>query len=204
LNAVTVTNEGGYSLVVANTAGSITSTVAQLTLVYPPVLTTTLSNRIALVGGTLGVSVSAAGSGPLAFQWFQNGRPLVGQTSSNLVVPNVTTRANGQYQVEIRNSAGTIRSGSFSVVAVIPPTIVRSPRSLNVIAGRKATFKVSVKGTKPLTFQWLKDGIPIPNATAKAFSISTVQPTDAGTYSVRVSNIGATRESAAVRLTTQP
>lgn len=51
-----------------------------------------------------------------------------------------------------------------------------------------ATFSVTSDGTPPLTYQWRKNGVDIPGATGAVFVIPSVQLSDAGKYTVRVSN----------------
>jgi hypothetical protein len=54
--------------------------------------------------------------------------------------------------------------------------------------GQTVTFSVTADGTFPFTYQWYKDGSDITGATGGTYSISSVQLTDAGTYSVVVTN----------------
>jgi len=49
-------------------------------------------------------------------------------------------------------------------------------------------FDVSISGG-PATYQWRKDGVNIPNATTPTFKIAQPQASDAGAYSVVVSNL---------------
>ncbi|MGA2245972.1 MAG: DUF2341 domain-containing protein [Verrucomicrobiota bacterium] len=55
--------------------------------------------------------------------------------------------------------------------------------------GANVIVSVSVEGTTPLTYQWLDTlGNPIPWATAATITLTNVQPSAAGTYTVNVSN----------------
>jgi hypothetical protein len=45
-----------------------------------------------------------------------------------------------------------------------PPTIDYSPRSQEVILYQQVAFGVIASGTLPLAYQWLKDGVSIPDA----------------------------------------
>lgn len=53
-----------------------------------------------------------------------------------------------------------------------------------------ARFEPNAKagGLEPFTYAWFKDGQPISNATGQQLSLTKVQATDAGTYTVQVSN----------------
>ena len=79
-------------------------------------------------GETLVLSVSAAGTVPMAYQWRFNGDALPGQINSSLVINNVQPANDGIYTVLITNSAGEALS-SNAVVSVLafrpcvnPPT----------------------------------------------------------------------------------
>ena len=78
------------------------------------------------------------------------------------------------------------------------------PVSQYRVAGESATFNVNAVATTFLAYQWHLNGAPIPGATASTFTISNVQPDDAGEYSVLVSSAcGATRSHPAL-LTLNP
>ena len=68
------------------------------------------------------------------------------------------------------------------------PKIFVQPQDQTAAVGNNVTFSVAVSGTPPLSFQWQKAGLPIPGATNVSFTLQDVQMTDAGTYSVQVTN----------------
>lgn len=78
-----------------------------------------------------------------------------------------------------------------------PPIITVQPQSQNVVVGAAVTFTVTTTGTTPLSYQWTKNGVNIPGATGSALKLSNTTPTDAGDYTVTVSN-------SAGRVTSQP
>lgn len=80
--------------------------------------------------------------------------------------------------------------------------ITKHPKSLAVPAGDPALFSVAAQVPSGITasYQWFKDGVSIPNANASTLNLSSVQYTDAGRYSVRVTGGGCTLESAPGRL----
>lgn len=69
-----------------------------------------------------------------------------------------------------------------------PPAIVTHPLDTSVYPEQDATFTVSATGSGTLTYQWLFNGDTIPGATSNSFTRVSVQPEDAGFYSVVVSN----------------
>jgi glucose/arabinose dehydrogenase len=81
------------------------------------------------------------------------------------------------------------------------PSITAQPQNVTVSAGSSATFSVTATGTAPLNYQWRKNGINISGATASSYTIANVQPADAGTYSVIVSNTAGSATSNNATLT---
>ncbi|MES2285339.1 MAG: PQQ-dependent sugar dehydrogenase [Bacteroidota bacterium] len=68
------------------------------------------------------------------------------------------------------------------------PVITDQPDNLSVSQGQQAVFNVAASGTNPLTYQWKKNGINITGAYSSSYTINNVQSTDAGQYTVYISN----------------
>ncbi len=81
----------------------------------------------------------------------------------------------------------------------VAPSIIAQPTSQSVLPGATATFNVSATGTPPLSYQWLLNGVSIAGVNGTSLTLSNVQPIQAGTYSLRVTNgIGSTTSSNAL------
>ena len=76
----------------------------------------------------------------------------------------------------------------------VAPSITRQPASQNVVAGANVSFNVAATGTAPLEYQWrfdgadLGDGGNISGSETATLTISNVQASQAGAYSVVVAN----------------
>jgi hypothetical protein len=80
-----------------------------------------------------------------------------------------------------------------------PPGIVRHPLSQTVYAGSSVTFSVLATGDEPLSYQWYKDDVLLPDAMNTTLMIESVSLEDAGPYHVIVTNeIGQTSSNPAV------
>lgn len=55
-------------------------------------------------------------------------------------------------------------------------------------------------GARPMTFQWFKDGVAIPQVSGSELRLSELQYDDAGRYTYRMSNLYGTTESVAVEI----
>jgi hypothetical protein len=69
-----------------------------------------------------------------------------------------------------------------------PPVLTRQPQGLTVTNGGPASFTVTATGTPPISFQWRRNGTDLPGGTNATLSLASVQASDAGNYSVLVSN----------------
>ena len=71
------------------------------------------------------------------------------------------------------------------------------------IPGAAARFSVTVADSAGCTYQWYKDGVPLTGANQSTYSISAVLKTDAGYYSVTITNPAGSVTSNAARLIVQ-
>jgi hypothetical protein len=86
-----------------------------------------------------------------------------------------------------------------------PPIILSGPTNQTVVAGRTATLTVVATGLTPMSYQWSHNTTNINNATNATLTLTNVQLTDAGTYSVVVSNaLGLTNVSANLTVVLAP
>ncbi|MHC1766869.1 MAG: immunoglobulin domain-containing protein [Verrucomicrobiia bacterium] len=203
INSVQTGDAGGYTVVVTNGAGSVTSSVATLTIPEAPVITTQPASLAVAVGGTAAFSVTATGTAPLTYQWRKNGSPIAGATSSTYTINSVQTGDAGGYTVVVTNGAGSVTSSVATLTIPEAPVITTQPASLAVAVGGTAAFSVTATGTAPLTYQWRKNGSPIAGATSSTFTINSVQTGDAGGYTVVVTNGAGSVTSSVATLTIQ-
>ena len=71
----------------------------------------------------------------------------------------------------------------------LPPFITTQPQLQVVNLGQSAHFSVIAGGAAPLGYQWRFQGNDIPGATDLLFTIGSTHVSDAGAYSVVVTNI---------------
>jgi hypothetical protein len=81
-----------------------------------------------------------------------------------------------------------IYSATISGKCGLPPSILVQPRSQTVTAGTNASFSVIAGGRQPLSYQWMRNGAPLAGATNITLNVSNVQPSQGGSYSVRLTN----------------
>jgi hypothetical protein len=93
----------------------------------------------------------------------------------------------------------------FNVAA---PSILAQPQDQTAPVGGQAGFVVGASGTPPLEYQWFHKQLPVADATDATLTFASVQPEDAGSYYVVVSNpfgsIASSGASLDVQVETSP
>ncbi|HKQ40394.1 MAG TPA: immunoglobulin domain-containing protein [Verrucomicrobiae bacterium] len=84
-----------------------------------------------------------------------------------------------------------------------PGNATSGPGDQRVLRTGNITLRGVYGGTPPLTFQWRHNGVDIPRGTNATFIINNAQPSDAGSYTLRVSNAYGSGESPAGTLTVE-
>jgi len=97
---------GDYSVVVTDPFGSVTSFPVALSM-YPSI-TAPFTGAAAYWGKAAALSVQAVGTGPLAYQWYDNGVPLGGATGAALHFAAVQPTNAGLYSVVVTSPLGTV------------------------------------------------------------------------------------------------
>jgi endonuclease/exonuclease/phosphatase family metal-dependent hydrolase len=96
-----------------------------------------------------------------------------------------STNDNAQHMAVIKDF--TIPGGNL-IATTNPPTISAQPQSQTNFAGGSVSFAVTAGGTAPLNYQWLFNGTNISGATTDPFALANLQQTNAGNYSVIITN----------------
>lgn len=185
--AVTATNAGTYNVVVSNNCGSVPSTNAIVTINNSPAISTQpATNTDVCLGGTLNLSVAASGTGN-TYQWY-NGASTIGANANSLSISPFTLTDAGNYTVAISNTCGNITSNTAVVSANDIPAITTQPAATTTLC-ENAALNLSVVATaNNVAFQW-KKGTNNIGLNAASFSIPALSLSDAGTYTVEISNI---------------
>lgn len=92
-----------------------------------------------------------------------------------------------------------------------PPFVTAQPVSRTVVMSGTTCFRVKATGAFPLTYQWKRNGVPIPGQTTSRCLLTNLQPADAGAYTVdvrsgnvAVTSVGATLSLIPLQIDEQP
>lgn len=137
--------------------------------------------------GASGLSEAAVTAGlmPLAAA-SRDAATLVTTTQGNFVAQiSGTGGATGLAMVEVAQVDAN-RAASFA------PAILAPPRDVALASGSSATLTALAVGKPAPSYQWRKNGQAIAGATTASFTIGAAQASDAGTYTVALTNLAGT------------
>jgi len=156
ISNVQTNDAGDYTFVVTNYGGSVTSSVATLTVVAFPTITVPPTNRTVTLGTAVSFAVTAVGAAPLTYRWQENGTDLVNAgrigpvTNNVLTITNAQTSDDGGYSVIVTNMVGSVTSSPPAVLTVLTSPLFES---ILVAGGTNGGFILSgVGGSNSATY----------------------------------------------------
>ncbi len=153
-----------------------------------PAITTQPQSLTVTQGANATFDVTASSGFPLGYQWRFEQISISGATSSSYTLSNAQPANVGKYSVIVSNSFGSTTSSNAALTVNVPPSISTQPQAQIVNIGADAIFSVQASGLEPLSYQWRFNGTNILSATDSSFTRFNVQLSDAGNYSVQVTN----------------
>ena len=126
LSNVQSATAGSYTVVISNSAGSVTSNAATLTVVptsIAPTITIHPIGQNVTAGASVSLIVAASGTAPLSYQWRKDGTAVAGATNAFLTLTNAQPGDAGTYAVVVANAAGSVTSTNVTLtVTPLGPT----------------------------------------------------------------------------------
>jgi hypothetical protein len=154
--ATSAEDAGSYDVLVSNSAGSVTSAAATLTVAtasgVPAILAQPASQSVA-VGSDVSLTVSASASGTLAYQWRKSGVAIASATSISYTISNVGTADAGVYDVVVTNANGsTTSAAAILTVATTTASSALSTAAFNAAIAFYGSLTSSQQTTVQQTF----------------------------------------------------
>jgi hypothetical protein len=157
---------------------------------------TVRSNTAVLYGSTGGSPSISASANSNGIVWCVN---VTNKTLRAYAATNVATQlGSGQsLATTVKFSTATIANGKVYVgtsntvnaYGLNTPTINTQPQSMNVFPGTNVTLTVAASTSAgPLQYQWCRNNVALLNQTNASLTITNVQVTDGGVYTVVVAD----------------
>ncbi len=168
-------NTGTYSLVAIATCGNDTAEIRTVSLGTNTVLNSSTTTGSSCPGTDMTYALDVTGTN-VSYQWFLNSNVIAGATNDTLVINNISSAMNGQYQVQISGACGSTISAGISTLSV--PTFITSI----TVSGNMLISDDNNSGS----FQWIdcnNGNQIIPGENSIGFS-----PSSNGNYAVILSH----------------
>ncbi len=208
IDAVRLADAGQYSVVVTNDGGSVTSRTAVLTVeaAQIPVIQLQPAGATVEVGAAFSFDVYASSNAPITYQWYKGNASIPGAIYSSFYISEARLADAGDYTAVLSTAAGTVTThpATLVVIPTKPPEIVLSPASASVVVGTGFGLGGAVVSATPVTYQWTKDGVPIPGAIYQDYSVASAMSGSAGVYRFIATNGGGSVTSDPATITVVP
>jgi hypothetical protein len=143
LTAVTNEQAGAYSVAVACPCGSVTSLVANLTILGIPLVTNPPQDAVVYCGDSATFQVGATGPTPLSYQWLFQGTTIPNETNATLTLPGVTNANAGQFSAVVACPCGSITTSVASLIINPQPPLITSPLTATALQGQPFTYAIT-------------------------------------------------------------
>jgi len=189
-----------FDVTITNNYGAITSDFANVFFPYPAIMQHP-TNTVVAAGGDIRLFADGCVP-PLTYQWFKdalvlsNDFHITGVNSNFLIISPAATNDSGGYKLVVGDLSGL----NFATSAVAQCFVGSSPTvgslTSRVVRFRTSTtFNPTFTGTLPRTYQWYRNDVAIPGATASNLPRTQVQRPHVGQYHVVVKNGAGTATS---------
>jgi subtilisin family serine protease len=159
-------------------------------LTAPSIVTQPQSQTIS-GGQSATLSVVAAGTAPLSYQWYigasgNTASPIPGATASTYTTPPLTSTTS--YWVRVSNSVSSVDSATATITVATTPVFVMQPSNFFIAIGSSGSVSVLAASTPPPTYRWqvssnggstwtnLSDGGPYTGTGTPTLTISGATP----------------------------
>ncbi|MDP3208067.1 MAG: immunoglobulin domain-containing protein, partial [Rhodoglobus sp.] len=152
-----------------------------------PAVASEPGDQAVMPGQTATFTVAATGTPALAYQWTKDGVIIPGATTATLAINGVQSVNSGRYSVTVSNPFGAAVSRAAALGGVNPaPVVTTHPQTTTALAGTSASLGVVATGVGSLTYQWRRNGVPVPGLTSASIAFVGLSFFDSASYDVAI------------------
>ncbi|HYE30108.1 MAG TPA: hypothetical protein VEH27_01650 [Methylomirabilota bacterium] len=153
-----------------------------------------------MMGAHVVLSATICGEQPVALQWHKDQVPIPGATGMILQIPNFSAADEGYYSLRASNRFGAATAGLQVQGKALELTVTIPPEASFRLGGR-LYLSADAASVLPLSYQWRKNGVPIPGATGPQLYINGFSQQDVGNYDAILRNAAGALTTAVSRVT---
>jgi len=190
----------GSALYVVDSSNNLIRKAVPASQAALPVISLQPASQEVSEGQSVTFRVTAVGA--TAYRWLRNSATIDGATASSFTIAAAQAADVGVYSVRVIGAGGSVDSEPASLLTMPSDygaiRLTQRPLSVNAAVGEAVTFSVAASGAS-LAYQWSRAGADLPGATRASYSLNSVQGSDSGTYTVRITS-GTSSVSASAKL----
>jgi hypothetical protein len=192
------TYSGDYYAVVSNDAGSATSDVASIRAIEPPNtpnITTHPIDQTVYVGDLAEFIAGGESTTPISYRWLHNNQPIAGADHATFNITETQASDAGVYVALVENPTASVPTSAARLQVVTPvlPQVSQQPTDVSATLGQTVTLRVEANGDPAPTYQWIKNGRPLPSANQASLILSDLSLADAADYhAIAINRFGRT------------
>jgi hypothetical protein len=207
---------GDYTVYIKGDCGETTSQAVAVTVKAKPSVT---AQPVASVSmnqfGTLTLTVTAAGQGPLTYQWYKNGTEITGATAATFTKTGTSPADAGTYHAVITGECGTVQSensvveittgvedipvAGYSVEATSPSPVIETG-AISFTLGKAEMTTVTITDMFGREVAILHNGFMTEGTHTLGFSTASLKLTSGVyMYTVQTPTFRATRQMVVVK-----
>ncbi|MCX6955146.1 MAG: hypothetical protein NTV51_23585 [Verrucomicrobia bacterium] len=205
---------GRYRVTVRNAAGGVTQSAESVVQTRPghetphirPLpagpLTRKAGESLTLYGQLFGfgdnpLPMHASSTSPPTYAWYRNGELIAGATGAVLFVPRLEAGHAGSYTLRVEDGSRrqespavvlSIVGGSGAAPFVLKATQTTTSGTRSASAGEAYVVTAEIVSAEPVTYEWYRNGVRLPQFTGPTLRIPNLATVDAGTYALVVRN----------------
>ncbi|MFC2138075.1 immunoglobulin domain-containing protein, partial [Bacteroidota bacterium] len=184
--AISRGDEGNYYCTVSSTNGSESTPILFVSISELPSIVNEPDQKWVDSLSSFTVDVGASGTGPMTYQWFQDGVELLGETANQIQFAGFRPILDeGIFTCVVQNGCGTDTSGDAPFF-IKPSIAIESGTGVPTLC-KNDSLKLVVSPNYTATYQWRKNGVEVTGETDSIIYIASVEAGDAGSYTCNVS-----------------
>ena len=197
--------QGSYRVDVSNQCGITASNSVQVSLGNIPTLEAKTQDSSYCYGSnvTLALTANSNNGGVLAYQWSSSSDGVLVNTSSSYVINSLIQSKTGSYSVQVSNACGTMATPVVMVVRGLDKPVVTqfTSNGTTFCTGSNLNLSVGATSTSTMVYNWYRGNTLVKaNSNDNYYQKGGLGLSDAGAYSVSVSNICGASTSSSITI----